>query len=579
MSLVALGVRSHKVSLSLLISTSPQSEIVLAAGTYREQVVLERPVTLVAAGDPGSVRIVTERGPALVVRTTATLRGIVLESADPTGPAVSVESGAPVFEHCEVRGARAEASGTATPSFRHCTFTATAHAGVYVRERGTARIERCTFAGVRGHAIVGAGAARLEIRETRVDAAQGAGLRLLDEARADVLGGTFSDCQGPGVVVADACAVRLVGCRVAGGAAEGVRIDGSSPLREDGAADPDIPTPGQILDSLSAGPRVEVHGVVIEDCDIVDVALEGVVVGAAGQVRVDRSRLTGVRRAGMLAGGSARLEIRGTAVAGAAAAGILARGTARVRAADVDITGCGPYGVSAIEHAEVELADSRVTDCALVSAHLTGHATLRAVRSTLRDSRGHGVHVRGHAIAELNSGCRVESCTRDGVRVEGAADAVLRDTEISDCRIGVVLATRHHPVLRGCRVHDVRQAGIVVGPGGMPVIGECEVARTGDGGILLDQGSAAHIEDCRVRDVRGGGIVVSAGATPSVRRTTVTGSGDSGLYFHDGAAGVFEDCEVSAPAVHMGVGATPDLRGLREIGADVVDERAMAESM
>jgi hypothetical protein len=91
---VALGVRSNLSSLSLMIADSTQAEIVLAEGTYREQVALERPVTLVAAGGPGSVRIVTERGPALVVRSAATPCGILVESADPTWPAPSVESGA-----------------------------------------------------------------------------------------------------------------------------------------------------------------------------------------------------------------------------------------------------------------------------------------------------------------------------------------------------------------------------------------------------------------------------------------------------------------------------------------------------
>ncbi|MBR7826605.1 right-handed parallel beta-helix repeat-containing protein [Actinospica sp. MGRD01-02] len=577
----------ERLSLNLMIANSTESEIVLAAGTYREQIVLDRPVTLVAAGDPGSVRILAERGPALVVRSTATVRGIVLESNDPTWPALFVESGSPVFEQCEVRGARAEAAGSATPTFRRCTFSTSAHAGIYVRERGGARIERCAFNNIRGHALVAAGTARLEMHESRVEASEGAGLRLLDEARADVLSSTFSACQGPGVTVANAASARLLGCRMIGGAAEGVRVDGSSPLRSAAAvaADPAEPTPGQILHALSSGPLAELHGVVIEDCDIVGVALEGVVVGA-GQARLDRSRLTGARRAGVLAGGSAKVEIRECAIAGAAAAGVLARGTAKVRAESTDITGCGPYGISAIEHADVEVTDSRVTDSALVSTHLTGHATIRALRSTLRDSRGHGVLARGHAIAEL-TGCRIETCTRDGVRVEGAADAVLRDSEVAGCRIGIVLATRHHPVVRGCRVRDVQRMGIVVGTGGMPVIGDCEVERTGDGGIFLDHGSAAHIEDCRVRDVAGGGIVVGAGAHPTVRRASVTGSGDAGLYFHDGAAGVFEDCEITlrpgGSAVRMGVGATPEVRGLRETAeaaaapAPVEDERPLIE--
>ena len=223
--------RSASLSLSTLIAASAEPEIVLAAGTYREQVVLERPVTLVAAGAPGSVRIVTERGPALIARAGALLRGIVLESADPVRPAVSVESGAPVFEQCEFRGARVEAAGTSTPIFRRCSFRAASLAGLYARERSSVLIESCTFTGTRGHGLVGADSAMLEVRGSRIEGAQGAGLRLLGEARADVHEAVISDCQAPGVVVADAAALRILGSRITGGAAEGVRIDGSSPPR------------------------------------------------------------------------------------------------------------------------------------------------------------------------------------------------------------------------------------------------------------------------------------------------------------------------------------------------------------
>ena len=565
--------RRRRLSLSILIASSDEPEIVLAAGTYREQVVLERPVTLVAAGGPGSVRIVTERGPALVVRAGALLRGIVVESADPQRPALVVESGSPVFEQCEFLGARAEAAGGSTPIFRRCAFRRTALAGLYARERSTVRLEHCEFEAIRGHALVGADSAMLEVHESLVRDPAGAGLRLLGKARADVRDGTFTGCQDPGAVVADAGALRMVGCRIAGGAAEGIRVDGSSLTRSPGprrpapVADPEAPTPGQILNTLSHGPLSDLHGVVIEDCDIADAALEAVVVGG-GEVRLDRTRLTGARRAGLLVGGSARVEVHDCAVAGAGDSGVLVRGTARLRAAELDVVGCAGHGVAGAEHAEIELFDSRLTDTAKTAIHLIGQAVVRATRTMLRETRGHGVHAREHAIVELTE-CSVESCARDAVRVEGAADAVLRDSEFARSRIGIVLATRHHPVLRGCRVRDIERTGVVVGPGGMPTLSGCTVTDTGAGGIFLDHGSAAQIEDCRVERTGDGGIVVAAQATPTVRGTLVTGSREAGLRFFNGAGGVFEGCRVvvrydGPPAVRLGENATPVLRDLRE---------------
>lgn len=566
--------RRRRLSLSNLIASTQDPEIVLAAGVYREQLVLERPVTLVAAGGPGSVRIVTEHGPAVIARAGVLLRGIIVESADPERPVVSIESGAPVFEQCEFRGSRVEAVDGCAPIFRRCTFHRTALAGLYARGRSVIRVEQCLFSGVRGHALVGVESAMLEVHETLVQEAEGAGLRLLGEARAEVRGGAITGSRDPGVVVADAAALRMVGCRIAGGSAEGIRVDGSSALRPPGhrrapqpAADPDTPTPTLILSTLSSGPLSELRGVHLEDCDIADAALESVLAGG-GEIRLDRTRLIGARRSGLLAGGSARVELRGCAVAGAADAGLLARGMAGVRAENLDVVGCGGYGVAVAEHAEVELTDSRLTDTAWTAIHLIGNAVLRAARTAVRESGGHGVHARGHAIAELSE-CRVEFCTHDGMRVEGTADTVLRDTEFAHCRIGMVLATRHHPVVRDCRVSFMERMGIVVGPGGMPTLSGCTVSDAGAGGIFLDNGSAPRIEDCRVERTGGGGILVCSGAAPTVRGATVSGTAESGLHFHDGASGVFENCRVARrpdgpAAVYLGNGATPQLRGLLE---------------
>ena len=577
--------RRRRLSLNFLIASSDQAEIVLAAGTYREQVVLERPVTLVAADGPGSVRIVTEHGPAMIVRAGALLRGIAVECADPRRPALLVESGAPVFEQCEFRGARVEAAGSSAPVFRHCSFRQTALAGIYARESSSARIERCAFSAVLGHALAGADSAMIEVHESQVDGARGAGLRLIGGARADVRSSTFTGCQDPGASVADTASLRMISCRIADGAAEGIRVDGSSALRGSASprpaaasGGPDAPTPEQILSALSHGPLADLCGVIIEDCDITDSALEGVVIGE-GELLLDRTRITGARRAGLLAGGAARVESRECEVAGSAASGVLVRGTARVRAAKLDVIGCGGYGLAAAEHAEVELEDCRFTDSAHTAVRLTDHAVVRATRTALRGSRSHGVNARDHAIVEL-TGCRIESCAREGVRIDGGADAMLRECEIARCRIGILMSTRHHPVLRGCRVREIERMGIVVGPGGMPTLTECSVTEAGTGGVFLDHGSAAQIEDCRIEETGGGGIVVCAGATPTVRRTSVAGTAESGLYFHDRAAGVFEDCRVTVraggpAAVHLGRDAAPVLRDLQEAAEPALELAAI----
>jgi hypothetical protein len=607
-------------SLGALIAGSQNPEIGLAAGTYREQLLLDRPVTLIALEGAGTVRILADRGPALTVRCDVLLRGVIVESLDPQAPALSVTAGAPVFEHCEFRGGRVETLGGSAPTFRHCSFAGSALAGLHAREGSRTRVENCTFERVRGHAVVVADAAALELRDSLLDRAQGAGLRLIGSARADVYSTTIHATGDPGAAVADAAALRMTACRISGCGAEGLRVDGSSlpdavapspasvaaePMDAVGAVDVAVGVvvdgsdagsgaAGRILAALStvpppatAGPSpgsaafdgsalADLHGVALVDCEIADCAGEGAVVGG-GRLRMERTRVTGSGRAGLLAGGSARIELRACAITGSAGAGVLLRGEVRLRAEGVTVARCGGDGLTATEHAELDLVDTTVEQTDATAIRLGGHAGLRARGSRVRASRAHGLCLYGHALADLDR-CRIEACAHEAVRVEGSADAVLRESEFAHCRTGIVLATRHHPVLRGCTVREARQHGIVVSSGGLALLTGCRVLGAGSVGLYLDEDVVARIEDCRIEGTGHAGLLVGRGAEPAVRGLAVSATGAAALYFQDGAAGVFEDCHIEREAgepVRLGHGATPDLRKLRGGGGlDAGGERS-----
>lgn len=512
--------------ISTLMNTASGAEILLAPGTYRERIVLDRPVVLTAREGPGSVRFLVDHGPAVTVRADAVLRGLVIESADPALPAVLIDAGSPRFQQCEFRGARVETGRAAAPFFHSCEFRGAALAGLYATGRSSPRLHECTFTEIRGHAIVADEWAAPQVLRATILRPAGAGLRASGGARADLADCTITGSRGPGVMVEEQAAVRLRACRIHEAAAEGIRMDGSSPFGH-GRGTPD--------------PSQAFHGVTVTDCEISGAATEGLV-AAAGEIRLERTRLSGAGRVGVLVQGGARLLGR-----------------------DLIVTGSGTNGIVVTHDASVDLGEGECTDTTRTAIHLDGHASLKAVNTRIGETPEHGVEARGHAMVDL-TGCVLDGCGKDGIRVAGFADATLRDCRVSHCRTGIILATRHHPVLDGCTVSDVERTGVTIGPGGTPLLRGCGVVGAGATGIFIDHRGMPQIRDCRIERTGESGIVVGAEAAPNIHRLTITGAGKHGLHFHAGARGVFEDCDivdVALAAVELGRGAVPVIRNCR----------------
>ncbi|WP_230422705.1 right-handed parallel beta-helix repeat-containing protein [Catenulispora pinistramenti] len=242
--------------------TESAPEVVLPPGVYTEHVVLGGPVSLIPRDGPGTVVISVTEGTALIVRADAVLRGIVIVSGDAGLPAVSVEATSPLFEHCEIRGARIETTGDASPTLRHCTISGAVSAGLLARGRNRPHLRDCLFDGIAAEER-----ARPLIRLTTIARPADAGFRVVGDAQADIVRSWVVDSAGPGLLVDDRAAVRLRSCRIVNAATDGLRIDGNAALK-DRRLPFDEPTP----------PRRH-HG--RPDCAVTGAGAEGVVATGA----------------------------------------------------------------------------------------------------------------------------------------------------------------------------------------------------------------------------------------------------------------------------------------------------------
>lgn len=553
--------------------------VTVAPGWYREDLVVERGLRIVAQRGPGTVRLTGSR--PLVLRGAGGLAGLVLSGADPATPALEIAAGTVEVTDCMIVGGRVEVGGRAHARLRGCWIGGAGLAGLHVSGSATARLDGCAVAGVDGTGLVVSGDARLVATDSRVDGVTGSGLRVRGAASAWAEGCTITGAGRSGVLVEETASARMDHCRVHGSGAEGIRLLGSAPLsapRPAAATGPGAErggsgAPEELTDREATKGETtdgEATGVVLTDCEITGSAADGVLIEGDAQGQLRDCRLRDASRAGAVVTGAGLLLLDGCDVAGSGTTGLVARGGARLRVGGGTVRRSAGNGVFASQQTMVELTDLAVEESAYSAVHAGGTATVTLRGGRLRETPEHGLHAADRATVQV-TGTRVSGAALSGLHAEANAALAADDCVLDGNGVGLVAASSVAATGTSCVVTGTRQAGIQVGAGARITLRGCRVERTGTGGIVLAERAGGLIEDCTVSDAAGSGLVVWTAAAPEVRTTRVARTAKNGIYVGDGGGGVFDRCEISAtgfPALHVGAKATPRFAGCRIHDAD-----------
>ncbi|MEU6459000.1 right-handed parallel beta-helix repeat-containing protein [Streptomyces sp. NPDC047065] len=522
-------------------------------GDYRESVVLDRDITLIAEKGPGTVRVVAAHGPAITVRGgTCELRDLTVQSTTDREPAVLVRGGRAVLDHCAVSGGRVEI-GRGSAELRTCTVENAEGSGVLVTGTAQVVVADCVIRSTAGHGLTLSDAARAEVRRTTVERATGCGIVLTGESQ-----GTF-----------DACTVRHVGdagllartrsrpllrdCRLHDVRTQGVRA-------ADGATAAAVVPAAEQGENAAAAER-GAPGTRLETCEIFRTGSEGVLAGDASRLRMDDCQIRETGGAGVIAAGTGRVEMDRVRVVDVPGTGLAVVGDAELRVRGGTVARTGANGVHATDRCTVRLTECEISTTAYTALHIAGNVRAELRSCTVRDSAQHAVRVEGAADFTAED-TRIERARMTGVDVKDA-DAVLRGLVVADTETGVRLDSRHRPLLADCEVLRPARTGVEIAAGTSALIVGGRIEGSGSAGVFLDERSEAWIEDLSISDAQGSGLVIWADARPRVRSLTIAGTTKNGVYAGDGSGGLLEDCAISAtgyPAVYVGSKAAPLLR-------------------
>lgn len=519
---VAPGERGAAQTIAAAIQVArPDQTIVLTAGVYREELLIDKNVRLTAELGRGTVWLT---GQPIRVTAGATLDDLVLAGDDPSEPLLVVADGTARLTGCELRNGRAEATGTARLALRDCQLAGARLAGVYALGESAVTVERCRVTDVDGIGVVAGGSARVTVTDTWIGSVSGSGLRARGNARIDLDRGAISRPGRHGVLAEESARVTVRDGAVEHSGADGVLASGSA--------------------------RVELTG-----CRVTDVA-----------------------GAGAVATGSAEIVLTRCDVDRAATTGVVCRGDATVTVTGGTVRNSGGNGVFVTERGTVTLAGTAVGDSAYSAVHAGGTGTLTVDGAWLGPSAEHGLHLIGESRVEV-TGARVHRCGLAGLSVGEHARVSVTGAILDANRNGVITGSDQPAMLKDCLVSNAERAGVQVSGGATITITETRIEHPGTAGIVFEQDSSGTVESCSVHGAGGSGIVVWTGAKPTVKDTTCTGGAKNGLFVAERGGGEFTGCTFSGsafPAIHIGAQADPAITGCRirdtEIDVDVAED-------
>ncbi|MFJ6215949.1 right-handed parallel beta-helix repeat-containing protein [Streptomyces sp. NPDC092296] len=464
-------------------AAEPGDTVTVPAGTYRENLVLDKPLTVTGSGAPGTVRIEPAGGPALTLLAAASVHGLVLESHDTSSAAVLVDGPAATAEltGCRIGTVSAvgiEVRGGARATVRRCGVENPGGLGIRVRDAASAVFEECevSAAGQAGVAVLEGASALLD--RTRIHHASGAGLLLTGEgSTAEAVGCEIYEIDGTGVQAEARAAGRLTDCEVHRAAGNGITLDTGAVLALTGTRIHDVPENGVDLRGRSV--------LTLEQSSIRSFGRNGLSVWDAG-TRAEAS--------------SCELH---------------------------DSTGDYP-AIWISDGARVSLTDCRVHDVPDALFVLDRESHAEVVDCTLAQIRSSAVSVSGGATVRLDR-CRVQDAGTGLWFRDHGSGGTLDDCEIADVATGIIVARGADPVVRSCTVRGSSDAAVYVSGGGRGTFEDCRVSHGKGYGFHVIDGCRTVISRCRAeQNARGGfefaepGPVVEECSSDDLRPQTAT---------------------------------------------------------
>ncbi|MFE9836691.1 right-handed parallel beta-helix repeat-containing protein [Streptomyces sp. NPDC005551] len=454
-------------SLAAALEAAADGDVLtIAPGTYRENLVVQRAVTLRGPdGTPGSVRIAPVDGVPLTVRASAVVQDLYVEGQDAAAPAVLVEEGTPELMDLRIvtrSAAGIEVRGGARPTVRRCTVDNPAGVGIAVLDGGGGVFEECEVVAAGQSGVAVRGGARPRLERCRIHHTSGAGLSATGEnSSLEAVGCEVYEVRGSGVQITGRATAHLTDCDVHRTTADGVTLDTDAVLT-------------------------------LADCRIHDIPENAVDLRSRSVLTLTRTTVRQFGRNGL---------------------SVWDPGT-RVDANQCEIfDSTGDYpAVWVSDGAAVVLESCRVHDVPDALFVLDRGSRADVVDSDLSQVRNTAVSVSDGATAQLDD-CRIRDAATGAWFRDHGSGGTLSGCTVDGTQTGVIVTKGADPTIERCTVDSPAEAGFYVSAGGRGSFHNCRVTGSGGYGFHVIDGCRTTLKKCRTERCARGGYEFAEAAT------------------------------------------------------------------
>ncbi|MFE3636746.1 right-handed parallel beta-helix repeat-containing protein [Streptomyces sp. NPDC059168] len=456
-------------SLAAALEAAADGDVLtIAPGTYRENLVVRRPVTLRGPeGAPGSVRIAPADGVPLTVRASAVVQDLHVEGQDAAAPALLVEEGTPELRDVRIvtrSAAGIEVRGGARPTVRRCTVDNPAGIGIAVLDGAGGVFEECEVVAAGQAGVSVHGGAHPRLARCRVHHAAGNGLTATGENSAlEAVGCEVYEVRGSGVQVTGRATAHLTDCDLHRTTADGVTLDTDAVLT-------------------------------LADCRIHDVPENAIDLRSRSVLTLTRTTVRQFGRNGL---------------------SVWDPGT-RVDANQCEIfDSTGDYPAVWVSDGATAVLDAcRVHDVPDALFVLDRGSRADVVDSDLYQVRNTAVSVSDGATAQLDD-CRIRDAATGAWFRDHGSGGNLGNCTLDGTQTGVIVTKGADPTVERCTVDSPAEAGFYVSAGGRGTFVDCRVSGSGGYGFHVIDGCRTTLRKCRTeRCARGGYEFADGGPDP-----------------------------------------------------------------
>ncbi len=423
--LVAADRSGHYTSIGdALRRATPGALVRVRPGIYRESLVIDRPVELLADGPAGSVVVESSTGSCLLACSSSTVvSGFTFRcAAGAMGlECFGVEIQSRLFLHeCDITSNSlacvAVRGPGADPIVRRCRIHHGAQTGILFYQAGRGTTEDCEIVDNARAAVEVQGGSDPTVRRCRISGA----VSVFDRGR-----GTFEECD--------------------------LRDSAGSGLAVESGGDP-LVRHCSIHGHRASGVLVAAYGRgTFEECNIFGNALAGVEIKSAGNPVVRRCGIRDGRQGGVTIYQYGRGILEECEISGNALSGIEVK-----EGADPLVRRCGVHDNQGCGMTVTSHGHGIFEECEIFANQLSGVEISSSADPVVRR-------------------CRIHHGRQGGVLVHTQGLGTIDECDIyADARCGMALWEDCAPLVRRSKIHECRDAGLIMFNGGRGTVEQCE---------------------------------------------------------------------------------------------------------